>query len=139
MEIFFLALADKTRLRLLNLMCEDEIRVSFLVDVLGENQPKISRHLAYLRSAGIVEARRDGKWIHYKIIEPTDNFTAQMLRHTLVWLESQEQMQDEYKKLVKFRDSFDTSIVMTHAPQTNVFAKTNTGNPKNREMETFLL
>ena len=61
MEILFTALADKTRLRLLNLMRVDEICVCFFVEVLGESQPKISRHLAYLRNAGIVETRRDGK------------------------------------------------------------------------------
>ncbi|MFN2391782.1 MAG: ArsR/SmtB family transcription factor, partial [Pyrinomonadaceae bacterium] len=67
MEIFFLALADKTRLRLLNLMRENEVCVCFFTEVLDESQPKISRHLAYLRNAEIVSARREGKWIHYKI------------------------------------------------------------------------
>ncbi len=99
MEIFFLALAGKTRLRLLNLMREGEICVCFLVEVLGESQPKISRHLAYLRGAGIVEARREGKWMHYKITEPEDEFAAQVLRDTLAWLDSQEKMRVEYKKL----------------------------------------
>lgn len=51
MELFFQALADKTRLRLIHLMGEDELCVCFLVEVLGTNQPKISRHLAYLRRA----------------------------------------------------------------------------------------
>ncbi len=60
METFFLALADKTRLRILNLMRESEICVCFFTEVLGESQPKISRHLAYLRGAGFVSARREG-------------------------------------------------------------------------------
>jgi ArsR family transcriptional regulator, arsenate/arsenite/antimonite-responsive transcriptional repressor len=64
---FFSALADPTRLRLLHLMKEGEICVCFLQGVLQTNQPKISRHLAYLRKAGLVEARREGKWMHYKI------------------------------------------------------------------------
>ena len=67
METLFLALADKTRLRLLNLMREDEICVCYFTEALGESQPKISRHLAYLRNAGIVSARREGKWMNYKI------------------------------------------------------------------------
>ena len=68
MERFFMALADKTRLRLLNLMRDEEVCVCFFTEVLGESQPKISRHLAYLRGAGIVHARRDGKWMNYSIV-----------------------------------------------------------------------
>ena len=67
MERFFTALSDRTRLRLLNLMGEDEVCVCFFVEVLGEPQPKISRHLAYLRQAGVVAARREGKWMNYRI------------------------------------------------------------------------
>src|SRR6476469_5545771 len=63
-EVFFKALADRTRLRLLNLMGDDEVCVCFFVEILKTNQPKISRHLAYLRRAGIVGARREGQWIH---------------------------------------------------------------------------
>lgn len=66
----FQALADPTRLRLLNLLAGGEICVCYFVEVLGEPQPKISRHLAYLRHAGLVEGRRDGKWIHYRLAEP---------------------------------------------------------------------
>ena len=68
----FLALSDKTRLRLLGLMAEGEVSVGFLADSLGESQPKISRHLAYLRTAGLVSTRRDGKWIYYGIEVPSD-------------------------------------------------------------------
>ena len=57
LETLFGALADRTRLRLLNLMGRDEICVCFLVEALGLSQPKISRHLAYLRDAGLVAAR----------------------------------------------------------------------------------
>ena len=64
---FFAALADPSRLRLLHLMKDGEICVCFLQGTLRTNQPKISRHLAYLRRAGLVEARRDGKWMHYRL------------------------------------------------------------------------
>src|SRR4028119_987907 len=89
METFFLALADKTRLRLLNLMRDDEVCVCFFTEVLSESQPKISRHLAYLRNAGIVEARREGKWMHYRIIKPENPLAARVLEDTLQWLGSE--------------------------------------------------
>lgn len=70
MAALYMALADKTRLRLLNLMRDQEVCVGYFTEVLGDSQPKISRHLAYLRNAGIVEARREGKWMHYRIRRP---------------------------------------------------------------------
>jgi ArsR family transcriptional regulator len=72
LSLFFAALADENRLRLLFLMKEGEICVCYLQEVLQTNQPKISRHLAYLKRAGLVEARRDGKWMHYRLkkLEP---------------------------------------------------------------------
>jgi ArsR family transcriptional regulator, arsenate/arsenite/antimonite-responsive transcriptional repressor len=63
----FAALADRTRLRLLNLIAGREVCVCYLVEILRQSQPKISRHLAYLRKAGVVAARREGKWMHYRI------------------------------------------------------------------------
>lgn len=139
MEIFFLALADKTRLRILNLMREGEVCVCFLVEALKESQPKISRHLAYLRGAGIVEARRDGKWMHYKITAPRDDFAAQLLRNTLTWLDSQDTMQKEYGKLREICCSSSNTSTITYAPKLNTFAETNMKNKQKRELDTFLL
>ncbi len=68
----FLALSDKTRLRLLALMAAGEVSVGYLAGQLGESQPKVSRHLAYLRGAGLVSTRRDGKWIYYGIQAESD-------------------------------------------------------------------
>src|SRR6185295_2079189 len=56
--------------RILAMMCDREVAVGEFTDVLGEPQPKISRHLAYLRSAGLVSTTRDGKWISYAIAPP---------------------------------------------------------------------
>jgi ArsR family transcriptional regulator len=70
MARLYAALADRTRLRLLNLMTGGEVCVCHFVDILQEGQPKISRHLAYLRNTGIVRARRDGRWMHYSIVRP---------------------------------------------------------------------
>lgn len=83
LENLFLALSDKTRLRLLALMADGEVPVGFLADRLGESQPKTSRHLAYLRNAGLVSARRDGKWIYYNIAQPADAAIARILGATI--------------------------------------------------------
>jgi ArsR family transcriptional regulator, arsenate/arsenite/antimonite-responsive transcriptional repressor len=101
LERFFQALGDKTRLRLLNLMGDQEICVCYFVEILSSPQPKISRHLAYLRSAGIVEARRDGKWIHYRIVVPPHAGAAQILRETLVVLKEEKPMQNDQARLAK--------------------------------------
>jgi ArsR family transcriptional regulator len=101
MERFFQALGDNTRLRLLNLMGDQEICVCYLVEILEQGQPKISRHLAYLRRAGIVEARRDGKWMHYRIVMPPNIGAAQVLRQTLTWLKEERVMQADRARLSK--------------------------------------
>jgi len=100
-ERFFQALGDNTRLRLLNLMGEQEICVCYLVEILEQGQPKISRHLAYLRRAGIVEARREGKWMHYRIVMPQDPGAAQVLRQTLAWLKEEKSMQADCARLAR--------------------------------------
>jgi len=100
-EVFFSALADRTRLRLLNLMRRDEVCVCFFVEVLKTNQPKISRHLAYMRRAGIVDARRDGSWMHYRIVEPPDADAARVLEDVLAWLANDREMQRDREKLVR--------------------------------------
>jgi ArsR family transcriptional regulator len=70
LALLYAAFADRTRLRLLNLMNGKEVCVCYIVEILGQSQPKISRHLAYLRRAGIVAARREGKWMHHQIVVP---------------------------------------------------------------------
>jgi ArsR family transcriptional regulator len=98
---FFRALGDRTRLRLLNLMRGDEVCVCFFVEILKTNQPKISRHLAYLRRAGVVAARREGQWMHYRIVEPPDEEAAKVLKETMKWLEADTDMQRDRDRLVK--------------------------------------
>jgi DNA-binding transcriptional ArsR family regulator len=86
MASLYMALADQTRLRLLMKMYDGEVCVGDFTDALGDSQPKISRHLAYLRNAGIVDTRRDGKWIHYSIRWPEEKGGRTMLRAALEWI-----------------------------------------------------
>ena len=95
----FAALADTTRLRLLNLMGGHEVCVCYLVEILGQSQPKISRHLAYLRKAGLVAARREGKWMHYRIVPQADAATASILDAVLASLGNDKQMEADRAKL----------------------------------------
>jgi ArsR family transcriptional regulator len=101
LELLFRALADRTRLRLMNLMGNDEVCVCYFVEVLKTPQPKISRHLAYLRRAGIVGARREGKWMHYRVIEPADPRGARLLQHIRESISNDDFMNRERSKLVK--------------------------------------
>lgn len=101
LERFFQALGDNTRLRLLSLMGDQEVCVCYFVEIIGGPQPKISRHLAYLRSAGIVEARREGKWMHYRVVMPPHIGAAQILRQTLDSLKEEKQMQADRARLTK--------------------------------------
>lgn len=98
-ERFFLALADGTRLRILNLLVEGEVCVCFFTETLGESQPKVSRHLAYLRGAGLVSTQRDGKWIYYRINWPEDTDLKEILRSTIAGLTSIPSMLAERKRL----------------------------------------
>jgi ArsR family transcriptional regulator len=100
-EQFFQALGDTTRLRLLNLMGEQEVCVCYMVEILGGPQPKISRHLAYLRNAGIVAARREGKWMHYRVVMPPHIGATQILRQTLDWLKEEKAMQADRALLTR--------------------------------------
>jgi ArsR family transcriptional regulator len=101
LERFFQALGDNTRLRLLNLMGDQEICVCYFVEILDQPQPKISRHLAYLRNAGIVAARRDGKWMHYRIVMPPNEGAAKVLLQILQWLKEEKAMQADRARLTK--------------------------------------
>lgn len=99
MDTLFRALADSTRLRLLNLIADREICVCYFVEILRISQPKISRHLAYLRRAGLIEARREGKWMHYRLATPQDRAAAGILRETLKHVQQQPEMRKDSSRL----------------------------------------
>ena len=123
-ELLFRALADRTRLRLLNLIGNDEVCVCFFVEILKTNQPKISRHLAYLRRAGIVGVRREGQWAHYRIVEPADADAARVLKDTISWLTNDPEMQRDRQRLVKICCAPQLPINIQGAPRpTNLTAQ----------------
>jgi ArsR family transcriptional regulator, arsenate/arsenite/antimonite-responsive transcriptional repressor len=99
LEQLFRALADRTRLRLINLMADQELCVCYFIEVIGAPQPKISRHLAYLRRAGIVAARREGKWIHYRLTVPGESNAASILKSTLAALCQDKELQRDRERL----------------------------------------
>ncbi len=72
LETVFKALADRTRLRILGLLLEGEVCVCHIHESLDVPQPTVSRHLAYLRRAGLVEGRKDGLWVHYSLASVKD-------------------------------------------------------------------
>jgi ArsR family transcriptional regulator len=83
LSALYQALADPTRLRILAILAHQtpegpggELCVCHIHDSLGVSQPTASRHLAYLRRAGLVQARRDGVWMHYRIVRPDDPVLA---------------------------------------------------------------
>ena len=97
----FAALADRTRLRLLNLIAGREVCVCYLVEVLRLGQPKISRHLAYLRNAGVVAARREGKWMHYRLERSEDPATISVLDAVFESFKLDREMQSDLSRLTR--------------------------------------
>src|SRR5882672_4345493 len=86
METVFKALADETRLRILGLLLAREVCVCDIHESLKIPQSKASRHLAYLRRSGLVETRREGLWIHYRLGKFADPVLAAIVdavRHAL--------------------------------------------------------
>ncbi len=79
MEAMFKALADQTRLRILGLLSAGEVCVCEIHESLQIPQPTASRHLAYLKRAGLVADRREGQWVHYRLVAPEDGVLESVL------------------------------------------------------------
>ncbi|HYS53080.1 MAG TPA: metalloregulator ArsR/SmtB family transcription factor [Thermoanaerobaculia bacterium] len=123
LQTLFQALGDATRLRLLNLMEAGEVCVCFFIEVLGEPQPKISRHLAFLRKAGLVRVRRDGKWMHYSIGQPKDETAKRVFANALAVLARDPEMQRERAALAKACCSPRVPELLKRAPKPQAFAR----------------
>jgi ArsR family transcriptional regulator len=94
----FKTLSDPTRLRLLNLLACGETCVCELADTLRVVQPKVSRHLAHLKRAGLVEARREGKWVHYQWAKHGDPLVRHVLTGFRKWMEKDNRMNGERQR-----------------------------------------
>jgi ArsR family transcriptional regulator, arsenate/arsenite/antimonite-responsive transcriptional repressor len=117
LELLFKALADRTRLRLLGLIGDSEVCVCFLTEILKTSQPKISRHLAYMRRAQLVAARREGKWMHYRLIEPPDDHAARIFREVRASLNEHPEFQRDREKLEKVCCAVQLPVQLRHAPR----------------------
>jgi ArsR family transcriptional regulator len=101
MEELFKALADATRLRILGLLLTGEVCVCHIHESLRIPQPKASRHLAYLRRAGLVETRRDGLWVHYRmasLADPVLGAIGDAVRHALTHVDVVRRDADRLQK-----------------------------------------
>src|SRR5882672_10483539 len=101
MERLFKALADATRLRILGLLLTGEVCVCHVHESLKISQPKASRHLAYLRRAGLVETRREGLWVHYRMASLRDPVLATLQRtvtHALTHMDGVQRDLDRLQK-----------------------------------------
>ena len=117
LENLFSALADRTRLRLINLIGDSEVCVCFLVEILKTSQPKISRHLAYLRRARVVTARREGKWMHYRLTEPPDEHAARIFREVRASLTEHPEFQRDRENLEKVCCAIQLPVQLRRAPR----------------------
>ena len=94
----FKTLSDPTRLRLLNLLACGETCVCELTDTLRVVQPKVSRHLAHLRRAGLVESTRNGKWMHYRWAQHANPLVRHVLAGLRAWMEKDDRMIGERRR-----------------------------------------
>ncbi len=97
----FRAFADPTRLRILNLLLEREVCVCDLCTVLGEIQPKVSRHLAYLRRADLVTVRQQGKWKYYAIAKHPKGTERALINCVKTCMRECDALQDDLVRLRK--------------------------------------
>ncbi|HEY3885483.1 MAG TPA: metalloregulator ArsR/SmtB family transcription factor [Vicinamibacterales bacterium] len=101
METIFKALADSTRLRILGLLLAGEVCVCHIHAALRISQPKASRHLAYLRRAGLVTTRRAGTWMHYRLADAADPVLSAVQRSVRHALQHQTIVRKDLERLEK--------------------------------------
>lgn len=101
LEGVFRALADRTRLRILALLSGGEVCVCEIHESLGLPQPTVSRHLAYLRNAGLVIGRKEGLWVHYRLAQPDDPVERAVLEAAAHWAHHVPSVERDAERLEK--------------------------------------
>ena len=99
----FKALGEETRLRIVALLSHGELCVCHLEDALGLSQPKVSRHLGILRMAGVVEHRREGSWVYYRLAPQGDPDCGQQLKTLMRTFGKRSVLGKDLERLVKVR------------------------------------
>ena len=117
LDVMFRAFSDRTRLRILYLLQGGECCVGNIVDILDIEQPSASRHLAYLRRARIVTARREGKWMHYRVVEPPDKEAARIFQEARASLATDPEMQRDRVRLLKTCCAPQLPVQLRRAPR----------------------
>jgi ArsR family transcriptional regulator len=98
---FLKALADGTRLRIVALLCHGELCVCHLETALAVSQPNVSRHLAILRAAGVVETRREGSWVYYRLAPQSDGDCDRQLQALVSSFSRQPELRRSVARVVK--------------------------------------
>lgn len=98
---FFKALSDPTRLRILHLLSRGELCVCDLMAVLDTTQSKTSRHLIYLKHAGLVKDRREGQWSYYSLIRPGDTLHRKVIELLNGIVDTEPPLKKDYSRLIK--------------------------------------
>jgi|SRR5687768_12343802 ArsR family transcriptional regulator, arsenate/arsenite/antimonite-responsive transcriptional repressor len=95
------AIADETRLRIVALLAHGELCVCHVQDALELSQPNASRQLGILRSAGVIDQRRDGNWMFYRLTEQADEDRRRLLKAVVSGFAQQEVLRRDVAKLLK--------------------------------------
>jgi len=104
-DLMFRAFCDRTRLRILNLLRDDELCVGDIVESLEAPQPKVSRHLAQLRKAGLVNVRKEGLWCHYSLAPPRTEFHRKLLECAITCFKEVPKIQSDTSRARELRKS----------------------------------
>ncbi len=101
LEQVFKGLADQNRLRILNLLLHGELCVCDIQFVLACSQPNVSRHLTYLKNAGLVLDRREGTRIYYRLFNPAKGVHQSLFAFLRQAFRESEELQEDTRKLKK--------------------------------------
>jgi ArsR family transcriptional regulator len=99
----FKALGDETRLRIVALLSHGELCVCHIEDALAISQPNASRHLGILRNAGIVEPRRNGNWVYYRLVEQTEEECRRHMKTLVEGFSKQARVRGDVERLLKVK------------------------------------